>query len=133
LGDQGNAKGQYHRGNSLAASSQPHRNIEGEKVLTPRPLSLDIRNSKHLFLLSDTMPAVHLIRKTRARFTFMFASNRCNFFRAIVKVRSERVMDEVEHRFIAKYFFPKRWGNKKITAELQSTLHSSAISNSTVK
>jgi transposase len=42
-------------------------------------------------------------------------------------------MDEVEQRFVVKYFFFKGWGNKKITAELQTTLHDSALSNSTVK
>jgi transposase len=42
-------------------------------------------------------------------------------------------MDEVEQRFVLKYFFLKGWGNKMITAELQTTFGDSAISNSTVK
>jgi histone-lysine N-methyltransferase SETMAR len=42
-------------------------------------------------------------------------------------------MDEVEQRFVVKYFFLKGWGNKTITAELQTTFGDSAISNSTVK
>ena len=42
-------------------------------------------------------------------------------------------MDEVEQRFVVKYFFIKGWGNKKITAELQTTFQDSALSNSTVK
>jgi hypothetical protein len=58
-----------------------------KKVLTPRPISLNISNSKHLFLFSDTLGAIHHIGKTKTRFTIIFASNRCEFFRAIVKVR----------------------------------------------
>jgi hypothetical protein len=42
-------------------------------------------------------------------------------------------MNEVEQRFVVKYFFIKRWDNKTITAELQITFHDSAMSNSTVK
>jgi transposase len=42
-------------------------------------------------------------------------------------------MDEVEQRFIAKYFFVKGWGNKKITAEVQTTFHDCDLSSSTVK
>jgi hypothetical protein len=42
-------------------------------------------------------------------------------------------MDEVEERFIVEYFVLKGWGDKRITAELQSILHSSALSNSIVK
>jgi transposase len=42
-------------------------------------------------------------------------------------------MDEVEQRFVAKYFFIKGWGNKKLTAEVQMTFHHSAFSSSTVK
>jgi hypothetical protein len=42
-------------------------------------------------------------------------------------------MDEVEQRFIVKYFFRKGGGNKRIRAELQSKLDSSARSNSMVK
>jgi transposase len=42
-------------------------------------------------------------------------------------------LHEVEQTFIVKYFLLKEWGNKGTTAELQSALHSSAISNSTVK
>jgi transposase len=42
-------------------------------------------------------------------------------------------MDEVEQRFVVKYFFIKGWGNKKITAELQATFQDSVLSNSTVK
>jgi transposase len=42
-------------------------------------------------------------------------------------------MDEVEQRFVVKYFFLKGWGNKRITAELQTTFHDSALSSSTVK
>jgi hypothetical protein len=42
-------------------------------------------------------------------------------------------MDEVEQGFIVNYFLFKGWGNTGITAELQSKLHSSVISNSTVK
>jgi transposase len=42
-------------------------------------------------------------------------------------------MDEVEQRFVVKYFDIKGRVNKKITAELQATFHDSAISNSTVK
>jgi hypothetical protein len=41
-------------------------------------------------------------------------------------------MDEVQQRFVGKYFFLKGWGNKKITAELQTTFHDSALSSSTV-
>jgi transposase len=41
-------------------------------------------------------------------------------------------MNEVEQRFVVKYFFFKGWGNKKITAELQTTFHNSAIFNLTV-
>jgi transposase len=42
-------------------------------------------------------------------------------------------MDEVEQRFVATYFFIKGWGNKKITAESQTTFQDSALSNSTGK
>jgi hypothetical protein len=42
-------------------------------------------------------------------------------------------MDEVEQRFIVKYFFVKGWDNERITVELQSALHSSAVPNSTLK
>jgi transposase len=51
----------------------------------------------------------------------------------MVTVRYQPVMDEVEQRFVVKYFFIKGWSNKKITAELQTTLHDSALSSSTVK
>jgi hypothetical protein len=42
-------------------------------------------------------------------------------------------MDEVEQRFVAKYFFIKGWGNKKIIAELQTTCHDCDLSSSTSK
>jgi transposase len=42
-------------------------------------------------------------------------------------------MDEFEQRFIAKYFHLKGRGNKKITAELESTFQGSALSRETVK
>jgi hypothetical protein len=42
-------------------------------------------------------------------------------------------MDEVEERFVVKYFYVKGWHNKTISAELQTIFHDSAISNSTVK
>jgi transposase len=42
-------------------------------------------------------------------------------------------MDEVEQRFVVKYFFIKGWGNKRITAKLQTTFHGSVMSISTVK
>jgi transposase len=42
-------------------------------------------------------------------------------------------MDEVEGRFVVKYFCIKGWGNKKITDKLQRTFHDSAFSNLTVK
>jgi transposase len=79
------------------------------------------------------MPAIHHIRKTKTRCTFIFASNRSEFFGAIVKRHEDPVSDEVEERFIVRYFFLKGLGNKRISAELHSTLHSSAIPNSTVK
>jgi transposase len=51
----------------------------------------------------------------------------------MVKGRSDPVLDDVKQRFIVKYFFLMGWDSKRITAELQSTLHPSAISNSTVR
>jgi hypothetical protein len=42
-------------------------------------------------------------------------------------------MDEVEQRFVVKYFFIKGWGSKKITAVLETTFHHSALSRLTVK
>jgi transposase len=42
-------------------------------------------------------------------------------------------MDEFEQRFIVKYFHLKRWENKRITAELESTFQGSSLSNTTVK
>jgi transposase len=42
-------------------------------------------------------------------------------------------MDEVEQRFVVKYFFIKGWDNKKITAQSQTTFHHSDLSSSTVK
>jgi transposase len=42
-------------------------------------------------------------------------------------------MDEVEKRFVVKYFLIKGRGNKKITAELQTIFHDSALSSSTVE
>jgi transposase len=42
-------------------------------------------------------------------------------------------MDDLEQSFVVKYFFIKGWGNKKITAELQTNFRDSAVSNSTVK
>jgi hypothetical protein len=41
-------------------------------------------------------------------------------------------MDDVEQRFAVKYFLIKEWGNKTMTAELQTTFRDSARSNSTV-
>jgi transposase len=41
-------------------------------------------------------------------------------------------MDEVEQRFVVKYFFIKGWGNKRITIELQTTFHDSDLSSPTV-
>jgi transposase len=42
-------------------------------------------------------------------------------------------MDELEKRFVAKYFFIKGWGNKTITAEIQTAFHNCDLSSSTVK
>jgi transposase len=42
-------------------------------------------------------------------------------------------MYEGEQRLVVKYFFINGWGNKKITAELQTTFQDSGLSNSTVK
>jgi transposase len=42
-------------------------------------------------------------------------------------------MDEVEQRFVVKYFYLKGWGNTKTTPELQKAFHDSALSNSTIK
>jgi transposase len=42
-------------------------------------------------------------------------------------------MDELEQRFVVKYFFLKGWGNNKISTELQTIFHDSALSSSTVK
>jgi transposase len=42
-------------------------------------------------------------------------------------------MNEIEQRFVVKYFHLKGWGNKRITAELESTFQGSALSRATVK
>jgi hypothetical protein len=42
-------------------------------------------------------------------------------------------MDEVEQRFVVKYFFSKRWDNKNITVELQQTFRDSALFSLTAK
>jgi transposase len=42
-------------------------------------------------------------------------------------------MDEVEQRFVVKYFVIKGWDDKKINVELQTTFHDSALSSSTAK
>jgi hypothetical protein len=42
-------------------------------------------------------------------------------------------MNEFEQRFIVKYFHLKGWGNRRITAELESTFQGSALSRATVK
>jgi hypothetical protein len=76
----------------------------------------------------------HIITtKTRFTFTFIFASNPSEFFRAIVKGCQDPVIDQVEQRFIVKYFFVNGWGNKRIRAGLQRILYSSPVSNGTVK
>jgi hypothetical protein len=42
-------------------------------------------------------------------------------------------MNKFEHRFIIKYFHLKGWGNRRITAELESTFQGSALPRATVK
>jgi hypothetical protein len=42
-------------------------------------------------------------------------------------------MDEFGQRFIVKYFHLKRYKNNKITAELERTFQSSALSRATLK
>jgi transposase len=42
-------------------------------------------------------------------------------------------MNEFKQRFIVKYFHLKGWGNRMITAELESKFHDSALSRATVK
>jgi hypothetical protein len=61
--------------------------FERNRVLTPGPMSSNISNRKHLLPLTDTMSAIHHIRKTKTGFTLIVASNRCEFFSAIGKFR----------------------------------------------
>jgi transposase len=79
------------------------------------------------------MSGIHHISSTKTKITFIWCSDHWESFRCIVTIRKEPPMDEVEQGFNVKYFFIKGWCNNKITAELQTTFHDSALSSSAVK
>jgi hypothetical protein len=115
-----------------------HIQREGvKKVLTPPPISINISNIKYIFPLSENMSAIHpnyeTKTKTKAHSSDVLIIVNLPVGPSLFVKGQSWTKSNSEQRFVVKYFFIKGWGNKKITAELQTTFQDSGVSKSTVK